>query len=88
MTVNLENICPLDNWLLRNVSTMHHISGTCKMGSSSDTMAVVDQHGRVHGFQGLRIVDGSIMPDCVRANTNVTIIMMGERVADFIKQGG
>ena len=77
----------LDNWMLRNVSTMHHISGTCKMGRPSDPMAVVDQYGKVHGFDGLRIVDGSIMPDCVRANTNVTIIMMGERVADFIKQG-
>ena len=77
----------LDNWILRNVSTMHHISGTCKMGRSSDPMAVVDQYGKVHGLDGLRIVDGSIMPDCVRANTNVTIIMMGERVADFIKQG-
>ncbi len=57
------------------------------MGQSSDPMAVVDQYGKVHGFEGLRIVDGSIMPDCVRANTNVTIIMMGERIADFIKQG-
>ena len=50
-------------------------------------MAVVDQYGKVHGLQGLRVVDASIMPDCIRANTNVTTMMIGERVADFIKQG-
>ena len=75
----------LDSWLLRNVGTSDHISGTCKMGPSSDTMAVVDQHGRVHGLSGLRVVDASVMPDVVRANTNVTTIMIAERVADFIK---
>jgi 5-(hydroxymethyl)furfural/furfural oxidase len=50
-------------------------------------MAVVDQHGRVKGVQNLRVVDGSIMPDCTRANTNVPIMMMAERIADFIKAG-
>ncbi|MCI0441025.1 MAG: GMC oxidoreductase, partial [Chloroflexi bacterium] len=52
---------------------------------ASDPMAVVDQRLRVHGIEGLRVADGSVMPDCVRANTNVTIMMIGERVADFIK---
>jgi choline dehydrogenase len=50
-------------------------------------MAVVDQHGRVHGLEGLRVVDASIMPNCVRANTNVTTMTIGERVSDFIKEG-
>ena len=50
-------------------------------------MAVVDQYGKVHGLEGLRIVDASIMPDCIRANTNVTTMMIGERIADWIKQG-
>ena len=77
----------LDAWIRRSVSTMHHISCTCKMGPASDPMAVVDQHGRVHGVAGLRIADASIMPDCVRANTNVTTMMIGERVADFIANG-
>ena len=49
-------------------------------------MAVVDQYGRVHGLEGLRVADASIMPDCVRANTNVTTMMIGERIADFIKK--
>jgi choline dehydrogenase len=78
----------LDDWILRNISTCHHISGTCKMGPLSDPMAVVDQHGRMHGIEGLRIVDASVMPDCVRANTNATTIMIGERMSDFIREDG
>ena len=54
------------------------------MGPASDAMAVVDQHGRVHGLAGLRVVDASIMPDCIRANTNVTTMMIGERISDLI----
>jgi choline dehydrogenase len=50
-------------------------------------MAVVSQFGKVHGLEGLRVVDASIMPDCIRANTNVTTMMIGERVAEWIKQG-
>ena len=77
----------LDDWMLRNVRTSHHISGTCKMGPESDRMAVVDQRARVYGLEGLRVADASIMPDCIRANTNATSIMIGERVADFITEG-
>jgi choline dehydrogenase len=56
------------------------------MGPASDPMAVVDQHGRVHGLEGLRVADASVMPDVVRANTNATTIMVGERMADLIRQ--
>ena len=77
----------LDNWIMRVVTTSQHISCTCKMGPSSDPMAVVDQYGKVHGLDGLRVVDASIMPDCIRANTNVTTLMIGERVSDFILDG-
>ena len=77
----------LDDWLMRNLGTSHHVSGTCKMGPESDRMAVVNQYGRVHGLDGLWVADASIMPDCIRANTNATTIMIGERVADFIKAG-
>ena len=70
---------------MRYTGTSHHVSCTCKMGPASDPMAVVDQHGRVYGLEGLRIADASIMPDCIRANTNATTIMIGERIADFIK---
>jgi choline dehydrogenase len=77
----------LDAWILRNATTSHHSSSTCKMGPASDPMAVVDQYGKVHGLEGLRVADASIMPDCIRANTNVTTMVIGERVADFIRQG-
>ena len=77
----------LNDWLMRNAGTSHHISGTCKMGPDTDPMAVVDQFGGVRGLEGLRVADASIMPDVVRANTNATTIMIGERVADWIAQG-
>ena len=76
----------LDDYLRREVTTGQHISGTCKMGPGTDPLAVVDQFGRVHGLQGLRVADASIMPNCIRANTNVTTMMIGERIADFIRQ--
>ena len=84
---NLESDEELDLWMKRWVGTGHHISCTAKMGPNSDPMAVVDQYGKVYGAEGLRVVDASIMPECVRANINVTVLMIGERVADFIKQG-
>ena len=71
----------LDAWILDNVTTGHHVSGTCKMGPSSDSMAVVDQRGSVRGIEGLRIVDASIMPDCVRANIHATVLMIAEKLA-------
>ena len=74
----------LDAWMMREVGTTHHISGTARMGAASDPMAVTDQYGRVHGFDGLRVADLSILPDCVRANTNATALMVGEKVAEFM----
>ena len=76
----------LDSWMKREVITAHHVSSTCKMGPSSDPLAVVDQYGRVHGVDRLRIVDASIMPDTVRANLNLTVIAMAERAADLVKE--
>ena len=84
---DLDSNDTLDAWLRRNVSTSYHISGTCKMGTVDDPMAVVDSRLRVRGVSGLRIADASIMPDVVRANTNVTTMMIAERVADFITSG-
>ena len=57
------------------------------MGPDTDAMAVVDQYGRVRGIDNLRVVDASIMQECVRANINVTVMTMAERVSDFIKNG-
>lgn len=81
---DLDSDEALDAWLMQNVSTTQHTCGTCKMGPDSDPMAVVDQYGRVRGLAGLRVVDLSIAPDVVRANTNATAIMIAERSAQWI----
>ena len=85
MPNDLESNESLDKWLLSRASTMHHVSCTARMGAASDPMAVVSQYGQVHGIEGLRVADLSIMPDCPRANTNSPAIMIGERIADFMK---
>ena len=77
----------LEEWMLNEVVTSHHSSGTCKMGPLTDPTAVVDQYGRVYGTNGLRVADASIMPDCIRGNTNATVMAIGERIADFVKEG-
>ena len=84
---DLESDAALDHWMMTKVQTSHHISGTCKMGPSSDPLAVVDQTGKLRGLEGLRVADASVMPACIRANTNVTTMVIGERVADLIAQG-
>ena len=84
---DLESDESLDAWIRRWVATSHHVSGTCKMGPDSDPMAVVDQFGNVRGLENLKVADASIMPDCIRANTNVTSMVIGERVAAFIGEG-
>ena len=55
------------------------------MGPESDSMAVVDQYCRVHGLEGIRVADTSVIPHVTRANTNATAALVGERVADWVR---
>jgi choline dehydrogenase len=73
----------ITEFILKNCGTICHPVGTAKMGPDSDPQAVVDQYCCVRGVDGLRVVDASVMPNIVRANTNLTCIMIGERVAGW-----
>ncbi len=68
-------------------TTIFHPVGTAKMGRSSDPMAVVDSHLRVHGVRGLRVVDASVMPTITSGNTNSPTLMIAEKAARWIVAG-
>ena len=70
----------LDDYLLDQVMSGQHIASTCRMGPAADAGAVVDAHGRVHGVAGLWVIDASIMPTCIRANTNAATMMLAEHI--------
>ncbi len=75
----------LDAHIRTDSITVHHPLGTCKMGVASDPLAVVDPELRVLGTEGLRVVDGSVMPDLVGGNINAPIIMIAEKAADLVR---
>jgi choline dehydrogenase len=75
----------IEAWVRATVDTAYHPVSTCKMGLASDPSAVVDPACRVHGIEGLRVVDASVMPDVVSGNTNAPTIMMAEKMADAIR---
>jgi len=72
----------LETFIRRKAETIYHPVGTCRMGAGSD--AVVDSELRVHGVEGLRVVDASVMPTLIGGNTNAPVIMIAERAADLI----
>lgn len=81
--VNVDNDDELDAWIRATGETLYHPVGTCKMGS--DDMAVTNEHGQVHGLEGLRVVDASLMPTLISGNTNAPTIMMAEKISDHIR---
>jgi choline dehydrogenase len=92
----VERVAPLDEETVRSddalaeyirntARTTFHPVGTARMGPDGDRNAVVDAHGRVRGVDGLRVVDASIMPNIVNCNTNLTSIMIGERVVAWMQ---
>lgn len=74
----------LDEWIHLTTTSMAHPTCTCPMGPDPSAGAVVDSEGRVHGVEGLRVADASIMPTIIRANTNFTSMMIGERIAEWM----
>jgi choline dehydrogenase len=76
----------LDDWMFAECSDAQHASGTCRMGAADDPRSVVDPECRVIGCTGLRVIDASIMPTVVRANTHLTTVMIAEKMAESLKQ--
>lgn len=74
----------LRTWVINNLGSYYHFVGSCKMGI--DNLAVVDPSLKVYGVEGLRVADGSIIPTIPSANPHTSIVMIGEKVADLIKQ--
>ncbi|MBM9402005.1 GMC family oxidoreductase N-terminal domain-containing protein [Gluconacetobacter azotocaptans] len=78
----------LDDFVRQHVGSTWHASGTCRMGPADDPLAVTSPAGAVHGVDGLRVCDASLMPSIPCANTNIPTIMIAERIADMIRREG
>lgn len=82
-SAGLDSDAEILAWLRTTIGTQFHPCGTCRMGA--DEMAVTDAAGRVHGVEGLRVIDASLMPQIVSGNLNAPVIMMAEKLADSIR---
>ncbi len=75
----------LDQWMMANCYDSQHGAGTCRMGPASNPRSVVDTECRVLGLERLRVIDCSVMPEIVRANTHLSTVMIAEKMADRIR---
>jgi choline dehydrogenase-like flavoprotein len=75
----------IERFVRDHADTIYHPVGTCRMGPDPALGAVVDARLRVHGVDGLRVVDASVMPSVVGGNTNAPVIMMAEKATDMIR---
>ena len=75
----------LRDFIKKHAGVSHHACGTCRMGSPADAEAVVDESGRVHGLESLRVIDASVFPAIVSGNTHLPVIMVAEKMTDQIK---
>jgi choline dehydrogenase len=80
--INIQSDQELDAWIRANAGTGYHAVSTCRMGF--DEMAVTDNEGRVHGIEGLRVIDASLMPYLTTGNTNAPTIMIAEKLSDKV----
>jgi choline dehydrogenase len=75
----------LDDFIRETVQPAYHACGTCRMGPSDNAMSVVDTEGRLHGLDGIRVIDSSVIPSIVTGNLNACTIMLAEKMADAVR---
>jgi choline dehydrogenase len=83
---DFDDVVALERYARAFVAPWYHASGTCRMGPAGQGASVVDDRLRVHGVDGLRVVDASVMPAIVRAPTNLTVMAIAEHAAEIIKE--
>jgi len=83
----IDDDARLDAWIQVNLGTALHLCGSAPMGADGDARAVVDPHGRVRGVTGLRVADLSIIPTVPRRGPAATAVLVGERIAAFMRAG-
>ena len=84
---SVRTVRQIEDWLIANAENSYHLTSSCRMGASDDDTCVVDSSCRVRGLAGLRVVDASVMPSVVNANTHATVVMIAEKVAAAMVAG-